>query len=328
MLTTEGVRLDAHGGPECLTLGSMTLRDPGPGEVLVEVSAAGVNFIDVYQRTGLYPVALPVTLGLEGAGRVVATGPDVDAFAIGDRVAWYDAQGSYARHVVVQAGKLAPVPDGVDLETAAASMLQGLTAQMLTTDVHPLAAGEVALVHAAAGGVGLLLVQLAKAAGAVVVATVGSAAKAGLARGAGADHVIVIGELTTEGIVSAVEAAVGPRAVRVVYDGVGRTTFAASLAVLRRRGLLVSFGNASGPVDPISPLVLSQNGSLYLTRPTLFHYVDTPQTLHRGSTALFEKISSGALDVRVGERVPLAEAARAHELLQGRSTTGKVLLLP
>lgn len=324
MTSTTGVRIEAHGGPEALQWGPVELAEPGPSDLVVRLEAAGVNFIDIYQRSGLYQLTLPAVLGIEGAGTVTSVGADVQEFAVGDRVAWLDAPGSYAHEVVVPAARAVPVPEGVATDVAAAVMLQGCTAHYLVTDTFPLRQGQVALIHAAAGGVGLLLVQLAAAAGARVIGTVGSAEKADLAKAAGAHDVV----LTTDDLVPAIEALVGPRAVDVAYDGVGKATFDADLALLRRRGMLVSFGNASGPVDPISPLVLMNNGSLYLTRPTLFHYVDTTEELRVRAGAVLGMVASGALDVRIGTRLSLGDAAEAHRLLEQRRTTGKVLLLP
>lgn len=323
--TTRAVRVARHGGPEVLVLETVDLAAPGPGQVLVDVAAAGVNFIDTYQRSGLYPVPLPFTVGREGAGTVRAVGDGVDDVAPGARVAWLDQPGSYADHALLAADRLVAVPAGMDLDVAAAAMLQGATAHYLVTDTFPLGPGHTALVHAAAGGVGQLLVQMAKGVGARVVATVGSADKADIARGLGADHVI---DYRTGDFAEEVEALLGPHAVDVVYDGVGRTTFAGGLRVLRPRGLMVTFGNASGPVDPFSPLELSRGGSLFLTRPTLDHYVASTEELRRRCGAVLGAIAGGDLTLQVGERVPLAEAGRAHELLESRASRGKVLLLP
>jgi NADPH2:quinone reductase len=302
------------------------LPDPVPadGELLVAVEAAGVNFIDVYRRSGLYSVPMPSIPGMEAAGRVLAVGPGVEGFSPGDRVATAEANGTYAEQAVVPARYAVPVPDGVTSEQAAAVLLQGLTAHYLSTDTFPLRAGQRCVVHAAAGGVGLLLVQLAHRIGAEVIGTVGTPAKAELARKAGADHVIVTSE-TEWG--AAVEALVGPNAVDVVYDGVGRDTFARGLDVLRRRGYLVSFGNASGPVDAIMPLTLAQKGSLFLTRPTLAHYVATAEELRARAAAVFDLVASGALEVHVGTRLPIRDAAEGHRLLESRQTSGKVVLV-
>jgi NADPH2:quinone reductase len=323
--TTHGARLSAPGGPEALVWEPIDLPAPRTGEVLVEVAAAGVNYIDVYQRNGLYPLPLPAVLGLEGAGTVTAVGPDVVDLAPGDRVAWLDVPGSYAGAVLAPAARLVRVPDGLDLELAAAAMLQGATAHYLITDTYPLRAGETALVHAAAGGVGLLLVQMARAAGARVLATAGTPEKAALARGAGAHEVVLYRD---EDVVAGVEHLVGAHAVDVVYDGVGAATFEASLDVLRPRGMLVSFGNASGPVPPVAPITLSRKGSLYLTRPTLAHYVATTEELRRRAETVLGGVAAGTLQVRIGLRLPMEQVARAHERLEARQTTGKVVLQP
>ncbi len=319
------VRITRTGGPEVLEVGDIDAPVAGEGQVLVDVAAAGVNFIDTYVRTGLYPSALPAVLGQEGAGTVTDVGPGVADLGVGDRVAWCDGGVSYAERAVIRAARAVRLPDGVDVETAAAVMLQGLTAHYLVTDTHRLSRGERCLVHAGAGGVGLLLIQLAKRAGAEVFTTVGGPEKAGLARGAGADHVV---DYRREDFGEAVERIAGPKALDVVYDGVGKETFLRGLDVLRPRGLMVTFGNASGPPDPVPPLLLSQKGSLFLTRPTLGHYVATTQELRARAEAVLGLVASGDLDVRVGARLPLAQARAAHELLEGRRTTGKVLLVP
>ncbi len=313
------------GGPDVLTLADEPRPEPGPGDLLVRVQSIGVNFIDIYQRSGLYPVELPFVPGLEGAGRVEAVGAGVTDFAAGDVVGWPDTGGSYAELAVVPAARAVPVPDGVGAEQAAAVLLQGMTAHFLAHDVYPLTAGSRCLVHAAAGGVGLLLVQLAKGLGATVFATVGSPEKAELARAAGADHVV---EYRTEDFVAAIEAIAGPHPLDVVYDGVGRATFARGLDLLRRRGTMVAFGNASGPVEPVAPLTLMQKGSLFLTRPTLHDYVFTTEELRSRAADVLGRVADGSLRVTIGARVPLPEAARAHELLEGRGTTGKVLVVP
>jgi NADPH2:quinone reductase len=319
------VRITRTGGPEVL----QTVRTDPPvaaeGQVVVDVAAAGVNFIDTYVRTGLYPAALPVVLGQEGAGTVSAVGPGVDDVAVGDLVAWTDVTGSYAERLAVPVGRLVPVPGGVDALTAAAAMLQGLTAHYLATDTFPLGPDHRCLVHAGAGGVGLLLIQVAKRAGAEVFTTVGGAAKAELARAAGADHVI---DYRAEDFAAAVERIAGRKPLDVVYDGVGKDTFLRGLDLLRRRGTMVTFGNASGPPDPVAPLLLAQKGSLFLTRPTLGDYVATTAELRERAAAVLGLVAGGDLDVRVGERLPLAQARTAHELLEGRRTTGKVLLVP
>ncbi len=321
----KAIRFAQTGGPEVLEFVEVDTPEPGTGQVLVETAAVGLNFIDTYHRSGLYPLALPSGIGLEGAGVVVSVGVGVEAFAVGDRVAWTGVLGSYAQFHVHEVADLVSVPDGVTLETAAAVMLQGLTAQYLVDDTWPLEAGQRCLIHAGAGGVGLLLIQMAKAKGAEVFATVGNEAKGALASAAGADHVI---EYTDVDFGDAVEALAGPRPLDVVYDGVGAQTFNRGLSLLRRRGLMATFGNASGPVPPVSPQELSANGSIFLTRPTLFDYIATREELAAKAGSLFEMLVTGSLDVRIGERIPLADASHAHELLEGRATTGKVLLIP
>lgn len=319
------LRVHAHGGPEAIVAEEVPVPAPGRGELRIRVAAAGINFIDTYKRGGLYPVPLPHTLGQEAAGTVTAVGEGVVDFAVGDRVASAAVNGAYASEALVPAAQAVAVPDGVALELAAAVLLQGLTAHYLATDTWPLAAGDTALVHAAAGGVGLLLVQMAKLRGARVLATVGSDEKAVLAREAGADAVCVY---SRENFSETARAFTGGRGVDVVYDGVGRTTFEGSLDSLRPRGMLASFGNASGPVAPFAPLLLSQKGSLFLTRPTLAHYTRTPEELRTRAADLFAWIADGRLKVRVGATYPLTSAADAHRALEGRATTGKVLLVP
>lgn len=298
---------------------------PGPGELLVDVAAAGVNFVDVYHRRGLYDMALPFTPGMEGAGTVVAVGAGVDGIEPGDRVGWANVLGSYAERHLVQADRAVRVPDGVELRLAAAVLLQGLTAHYLATDTWPLQPGDRCLIHAGAGGVGLLLTQIAKRRGAEVFTTVGTADKARLSREAGADHVIVY---TEEDFQTTIEEVAGPKPLDVVYDGVGADTFMKGLDLLRPRGLMATFGNASGPVPEISPLLLSQKGSLFLTRPTMAHYLLTRDELLGRSADLFSWMEAGELDVRVGQELPLDRAADAHRALEARETTGKVLLIP
>lgn len=321
----KAITIPRTGGPEVMEWSDVDDPVAGPDQVMLEVDAAGVNFIDTYHRTGLYPMELPIVPGLEGAGTVVAVGGATDDIAVGDRVAWSGGLGSYAERVAVDADGVVPVPNAVPSDIAAAAMLQGLTAHYLTTDTFPLTEGARCLIHAGAGGVGLLLIQLAKRQGAEVFTTVGSEDKAELARAAGADHVILYRDVDFG---DAVEEIAGPNALDVVYDGVGKTVFDRSLELLRMRGMMVQFGNASGPVDPVSPLRLSRGGSLFLTRPTLFHYIATRPELTRRATDLFGWIESGALDVRIGATFPMAEAAEAHRALEGRRTTGKVLLVP
>lgn len=321
--TMHAVRVHAPGPADALTHETVPVPQPGPGEALVRVEAAGVNFIDVYKRTGLYPVALPATLGEEGAGTVEAPGEGVTSVKTGDRVAWAGTLGSYAEFAVVPASKLVAVPDGIAMTTAAALMLQGMTAHYLATSTYPLRRGDTCLIHAAAGGVGLLLVQLARRAGARVIGTAGTEAKAALARKAGADHVILY---TREDFVAETKRLTGGRGVQVVYDSVGRSTFPGGLDVLAPRGLMVLFGQSSGVVEPIDPQVLNRKGSLFLTRPKLADHTATPAELRARSDDLFAWVAAGSLTVRIGAEFPLAEAASAHRALEGRTTTGKVLL--
>ena len=321
----QAIRVTTTGGPEVLQVADVPDPTAGAGEVLVDVAAAGVNFIDTYQRSGLYPRPLPMTLGMEGAGTITAVGQQVMDFQVGDRVAWCDGLGSYAQRAALPAARLVLVPHDVDLVDAAAVMLQGLTAHYLTRDTFPLRAGQRCLIQAGAGGVGQLLIQLAKKLGAEVFTTVGDHAKAELAAQAGADHVI---EYRESDFGDAVERIAGPKALDVVYDGVGRSTFERGLELLRPRGMMVTFGNASGPVDPIAPLRLSQLGSLFLTRPLLAHYVADPTELRTRAADVLDWVATGDLRVRIGERFPLAEAAEAHRRLEGRRTSGKVLLIP
>ena len=319
------IRVHEYGGPEVLQLEEVTLPEPGGGEALVTVEAAGVNFIDVYHRTGLYPGALPFTPGMEAAGVVEAVGPGVYEVEVGDRVAYAMERGSYAERAVVPAWKLVRLPEGLDAEAGAAAMLQGMTAHYLTRSTYPLAGGETALVHAAAGGVGLLLVQMAARIGATVIGTVSTEEKARLAREAGADAVI----LYTEGDFAeeALRLTDG-RGVHVVYDSVGQATFDQSLACLRPRGLLALFGQSSGPVPPIDPSVLATGGSLFLTRPGLAHYAaDRGELLERAGDVL-HWVATGELRLRIDRTYPLSEAAEAHRALEGRQTAGKVLLAP
>ncbi|WP_298459747.1 quinone oxidoreductase [uncultured Cellulomonas sp.] len=324
------IRATAAGGPEVLSLDDLPVPTPGPGEVLVDVAAAGVNFIDAYRRSGVYPVDYPHVVGFEGSGRVAALGDDVVGLAVGDRVAWSNAAGSYAERVLVAADEAVPVPDGVDDDVAAALLLQGLTAHYLATSTFPVEVGQDVLVHAGAGGVGLLLTQLAVARGARVITTVGSAQKEELSRAAGAADVIrytELDDLTTE-LPARVRDLTGGAGVHTVFDGVGRSTFDASLASLRPRGGLALFGAASGPVPPVDPQRLNAAGSLYLTRPTLGHYVATRAELVRRADDLWDAVRAGTLDVRIGATFALADAADAHRALEGRATTGKVLLHP
>jgi len=321
----KAIRIDAFGGPENLRLVELPEPQPGAGQLLVEVEAAGVNFIDVYHRSGLYPNALPLVLGQEGAGRVVAVGAGATGFREGDRVAWANVPGGYAERALVPAERAVAVPAGSDLRTAAAVLLQGMTAHYLCTDTYPLGPGRSCLVHAAAGGVGLLLVQLAKARGARVLGTVGNPEKARLAREAGADETILYAQ---EDFLEAVKRLTAGRGVDVVYDSIGKSTWQRSLDSLALRGMLVCFGNASGPVPPIDPLLLMRKGSLFLTRPSLGHYVADRASLEARAGAVLRAVADGSLKVRVDRVFPLAEAAAAHRALEARETTGKLLLLP
>jgi NADPH:quinone reductase len=319
------IQIEQAGGPEVMQWRELDDPRPGAGQIVVDVAAAGLNYIDTYQRSGLYDVPMPYVLGLEGAGVVAAVGDEVTRWSIGDRVGWSSCPGSYATQVALPADQAVAVPDSVDLETAAAIPLQGMTAHYLVTDTFALQPGSRCLVHAGAGGVGLLLIQMAKLLGAEVFTTVGTEAKAELARAAGADHTILYRDVD---FAEAITEIAGPRPLDVVYDGVGKSVFDQSLTVLRPRGMMVTFGNASGPVDPVSPLTLSANGSLFLTRPTLFHYIAERSELERRAADVFGWIAAGQLDVRIGHRFALADAADAHRAIESRQTTGKVLLVP
>jgi NADPH2:quinone reductase len=318
------VRITELGGPEVLVPAELPDPRPGPGELLVDVAAAGVNFVDTYQRSGIYPVRLPFVPGLEGVGRVRALGPGVEGVAVGDRVAWAHTAGSYAQRNLVPASDAVPVPDAVPDDLAVGALLQGMTAHFLVTDCAPPAPGEWVLVHAAAGGVGSLLTQLATARGARVVGAVSTAEKAELARAAGAAEVLRTDEVAD--LAAAVRDVSG--GVAVAYDGVGRATFDASLASLRRRGTLVLFGAASGPVPPVDPQRLNAAGSLFLTRPKLRDYTATREELTGRAAAVYAVVADGTLQVRIGHRYPLDAAREAHADLEARRTTGKVLLLP
>ena len=321
----KAVRIHEHGGPEVLRYEEVPLPEPGRGEARIQVEAAGVNFTDIYNRIGLYKLTLPCTLGSEAAGIVDAVGPEVTEVKPGDRVAYAMHLGAYAEYVVVPAWRLVPLPPAIDGRTAAAVMLQGMTVHYLTHSTYPLKPGETVLVHAAAGGVGRLLVQVAKRLGARVIGTVSSEEKARLAREAGADEVILY---TKEDFEEAVKRATGGRGVDVVYDSVGKTTAEKSLNCLRPRGYLVLFGNASGAAPPIDPLTLMAKGSLYLTRPTLTHYAGNREELLARARAVFDWITSEQVKIRIAKTFPLAEAAEAHRALEGRGVAGKILLLP
>lgn len=318
------IRPKQTGGPEVLEVEEIAPPVPGPGQALVRIEAAGVNFVDVYHRTGLYPLPLPLPIGQEGAGTVERVGDGIRDLRVGERVAWASVPGSYASHVVAPADKLVPVPDGVPTVLAAGLLLQGMTAHYLTHAIAPLRADHFVLVHAAAGGVGLLLVQLAKRAGARVIGTVSTDAKATLAREAGADQVI---NYTKVDFASEVRRLTGGRGVDVVYDSVGQATFDASLDSLATRGFLVLYGQSSGVVPPFDAARLAK-GSFFLTRPSLGHYTATRSELLARARHVLDLVGAGELNVRIGQTFPLDRAADAHRALTGRATTGKVLLIP
>jgi NADPH2:quinone reductase len=321
----KAIRLHEYGGPDVMNLEDVPAPEPGPGQALVKVEAAGVNFIDVYQRSGQYKGELPAGLGLEGAGTVEALGPGVSEVKVGDRVGWKDARGSYATHVVVRAAELVPLPDGLSFEQAAAAMLQGMTAHYLTHSTYPLKEGDTCLLQAAAGGVGQLLCQMAKMRGARVIGTVSSEAKAALAREAGADEVILY---TQQDFEAEVKRLTDGKGVNVAYESVGKDTFDKTLNCLVPRGYLVLFGASSGPVPPIDPQILNPKGSLFLTRPSLGAYTLTREELLKRADDVLGWIAAGKLRLRIDRTYPLAEAAKAHEALTGRQTSGKVLLAP
>lgn len=319
------IRVHQTGGPEVLRYESVERPSPGPGQALIRVEAAGINFIEVYQRTGRYKVALPFTPGSEAGGKVVEIGDAVSEVKVGDQVASQSFAGSYAEYALAPAERLLRLPAGVTARVGAAVMLQGMTAHYLACSTFPLAPGHTCLVHAAAGGVGLLLCQIAHRRGARVIGTVSTEEKAALAREAGADDVILY---TQQDFATETKRLTGGAGVHVVYDSVGRTTFAKSLDCLAPRGMLVLYGQSSGPVDPVDPQILSQKGSLFLTRPTLGHYVATKAELLERALAVLGWVADGSLKVRIGHEFPLAAAAEAHTELEARRTTGKVLLIP
>ena len=318
------IRVRQVGGPEVLEWEEIEVGEPGPGQVRLRQEAAGLNFIDVYHRTGLYPQPLPLIPGVEGAGVIDAVGQGVAGLKAGDRVAYGGPVGGYAEVRLIAADRLVKLPDAISSEQAAAAMLQGMTAHMLLRRVHPVKAGETILVHAAAGGVGLILYLWAKALGATVIGTVGSDEKAELARAHGCDHPIVY---TRQDFVAEVARITAGAKVPVVYDGVGRDTFMKSLDCLARRGMMASFGNASGAVDPFSPAVLAQKGSLFLTRPTLYDYTLDRADLETAAAELFEVIGSGKVKIEIKQRFPLRDAAEAHSALEGRKTSGSTVLI-
>jgi len=321
----KAIRIEQNGGPEVMNLAELPVPEAAAGQALVRIEAAGVNFIDVYQRTGLYPVQLPYVLGLEGSGTVEKTGPGVETLQAGDRVAWSGAPGTYAEYAAVPADRLVKIPEKIDFPEAAAAMLQGMTAHYLAVDTYPIRSGDTVLIHAAAGGVGQLLVQVARRRGARVLATVSTEAKAELARKAGADEVILY---SREDFEQRVKSLTGGAGVDAVFDSVGQTTFLKSLACLKPRGMLVSFGQSSGKVTNFDPAMLGSGGSLYLTRPSLFHYIADRQSLERRASEVLDWIAGGELVLHIGQRLPLRDAAEAHRRLEARKTTGKVLLIP
>jgi NADPH2:quinone reductase len=321
----KAIVVERFGGPEVLQQRERETPAPGPGQVLVRQEAIGVNFIDVYRRTGLYAVDLPSVPGMEGAGTVEALGAGVRNLRPGDRVAYANVPGTYAEAVLVPADRAVRLPARITFAQAAAAMLQGMTAHYLMLDTYPVRKGDTVLVHAAAGGVGLLLVQVARMRGARIVATVSTPQKAELARGAGADEVILY---TEKDFLAEVKRITGGRGVQAVYDSVGRTTFLKSLDCLAPRGMMVSFGQSSGKVEAVEPTLLSAKGSLYLTRPTLGHYIADSASLRRRAGEVLKWVATGRLNLRIGATFPLEQAAAAHRQLESRSTTGKLILIP
>jgi len=319
---THAIRVHELGGPEVLKWEEVEVGEPGPGEVKIRQEAAGLNYIDVYHRTGLYPQPLPFTPGTEGAGVVESIGPDVSGLSAGDRVAYAGPVGGYAEERLIAADRLIKLPHAISSEQAAAMMLQGMTAHMLLRSVHRVQPGETILIHAAAGGVGLIVCQWAKALGATVIGTVGSDEKAELVRAHGCDHPIVY---TRQDFVAEVDRITGGAKLPVVYDSVGRDTFLQSLDCLAPRGMMVTFGNSSGPVDPIEPGILAQKGSLFLTRPTLFTYSARRADLETAARELFEVVESGKVKIEVKQRFALKDAAEAHRALEARQTSGSTV---
>jgi NADPH2:quinone reductase len=322
---SNAIRFHSYGGPEVLQWQPQVVGDPGPRQVCVRHSAIGLNFFDVYERKGLYPVRLPALPGREAAGIVEAIGARVTGLAVGDRVAYVaNESGSYAQRRIIDADRVVRLPDFIGDQQAAAIMLKGLTAHMLLRQTWRIRKSDTLLLHAAAGGVGLLTVQWARSLGAKVIAVVGTQEKVEAVRNAGADHVLLL----SEDWVARAKAITRGRGVNVVYDSVGKDTFGGSLDCLRARGMMVSFGNSSGAVPPVAPLVLSRRGSLYLTRPTLFHYIATHRALQRASAELFRLVKEGSIDAHIGQTYALQDAARAHADLESRRTMGSTVLLP
>ena len=317
------IRVHEAGGPEVLHWEEVEVGEPGPGQVRLRQQAIGLNYIDVYHRTGLYPQQLPFTPGTEGAGTVEAVGEGVTSVTVGDRAAYAGPIGGYAEVRLIDADRIVKLPNEISFEQAAAMMLQGMTVRMLLRGVHAVQPGETILVHAAAGGVGLIMCQWAKAIGATVIGTVSTDEKAEMARAHGCDHPIVY---TRQDFVAEVDRITGGAMLPVVYDSVGKDTFLKSLDCLRPRGLMVSYGNASGPPDPIAPTLLAQKGSLFLTRPTLFSYIATREELEQSAGELFDMVRSGKVKIEIGQRFPLKDAAEAHRQLEARRTTGSTVL--
>ena len=326
MATTHAIRIHQPGGPEAMKWEEIELGAPGPGEMLIRNTAVGLNYIDTYHRSGLYPLPMPSVIGMEGAGVVEKLGPKVKDFKVGDRVAYAQPIGAYAERRIVPAERMVKIPSGIDDRTAAAMMLKGMTAEYLIRRTYKVKEGDTILVHAAAGGVGLILCQWGKHLGAKVIGTVGNEEKAQLAKKHGCHHPIVV--KPGDNFAKTVREITKGKGVPVVYDGVGKDTFMGSLDSLRPLGLMVSYGNASGPVAPFGPAILSAKGSLFLTRPTLMTYVAAREDLVKSANALFSVVKKGAVKIRVNQTYPLSEAVRAHQDLEGRKTTGSTVLLP
>lgn len=321
----KAIRIHQFGGVDRMNWEEVETPSPSGSQVLVKIAAAGVNYIDIYQRKGIYPVPLPYTIGLEGAGTVEALGPEAAGFEVGDRVAFTSVPGAYAQYVLVPAEKLVHVPSSIDLNTAAACMLQGMTAQYLAHSTYKLKSSDTCLVHSGAGGVGLLLIQTAKSLGAQVITTVSTKEKAVLAKDAGADHVILYKDQDFE---SEVKKLTHDQGVQVIYDGVGKDTFMKGLNCLAPLGMMVLYGQSSGSIEAFDPGILAQKGSLFLTRPTLFHYTADRKSLEEYASIVFKLIESGQLKIRISEVFPMSDAATAHQKLEARQTTGKLLLVP
>ncbi len=321
----KAIRIHRHGEADVLQRDSVNTPKAEPGHVTIKIEAAGINFIDIYQRNGLYKVPLPYTLGLEAAGTVSQVGIGVEEFQVGDRVAYSSIPGAYAEYAHAHADKIVKIPDDVDTKTAAAAMLQGMTAHFLVNDTYNLKAGDTCLIHAVAGGVGLLLTQMAKAKGATVIGTTSSEEKAALAKNAGADQVILY---TNEDFEEAVRRIMNGKGLQVVYDSVGKTTFDKSLNVLAMRGMMVLYGQSSGSVEPFAPQILNAKGSLYLTRPSLFHYIATREEFVKRANSVFALIQGKKLNIHIGETFALDQAGEAQSKLESRTTSGKILLIP